>query len=486
MQIKSTIRLKFNGLFCSFVNERPVFSDLTTAPARTSVMLRTIYRRLAIPLVDLARRTDSISEYRRLDRSQWATREELHEVQMRRLRELLIHAAAHVPYYGRIFAECGLNPASVQSVEDIQSLPFLNKEIIRRERGNLLADDAPRYQPRPHRSAGTTGQPIIIQMDRRRHSIAWADMYRWWNAGGWQLGDKQFVIAGAALHPRQVSGFRARLYGKLNRFEEFTSFDLTPALLDRALRRLSQSKPPVYVRGYASSVYELAQRAAEVRWTGHVDAVFTTAEMLFPQQRARIEDSLRTRVFDQWGCRDGGISAFECDHHRCLHLAVENAVVEVIRDGRPASPGQSGEVVATDLFSYAMPIIRYKVGDWATMSSESCACGRGLPLVASVEGRVSGFLIGSDGRRIHGEFFSHVFWGTPWVRQFQVVQDDLSEIVVRIVPEPMPSKEAVEEVRALMQQQAGPHSTVRIEFVDDIPPGPMGKRQFIVCRVPSP
>jgi phenylacetate-CoA ligase len=310
-------------------------------------------------------------------------------------------------------------------------------------------------------------------------------MYRWWSAGGWRLGDKQFVIAGAALHPRRLSGFRARLYGKLNRFEEFTSFNLTSQLLDRALRRLARSKPPVYLRGYASSIYELARRAAEIRWQGRVNAVFTTAETLFPEQRATIESGLHGRVFDQWGCRDGGISAFECDRHQGLHLAVENAVVEIIRDGKPAAAGQSGEVVATDLFGYAMPIIRYQVGDVATMATESCACGRGLPLVASVEGRVSGFLIGSGGRRIHGEFFSHVFWDTPWVRHFQITQDDLAEIVVKIVPERSPEPASLEAVRRLMQEQAGPHSAIRIEFVEDIPPGPMGKRQFVICRIPS-
>lgn len=217
-----------------------------------------------------------------------------------------------------------------------------------------------------------------------------------------------------------------------------------------------------------------------------MDAIFTTAETLFPEQREQIESALHGTVFDQWGCRDGGISAFECERFLGMHLAVENAVVEICRQDEAVPTGAEGEVVATDLFSYAMPIIRYKVGDVAAMATESCTCGRGLPLVASVSGRISGFLIGTGGRRIHGEFFSHVFWETPWVNEFQIVQNQLREIVVNIVKASEPPADQLAEILRLMQEQAGADCRVRIEFVRDIPPGPMGKRQFIICRVLVP
>jgi phenylacetate-CoA ligase len=349
----------------------------------------------------------------------------------------------------------------------------------------MLADNASEFQPRTHRSAGTTGQPISILIDRMRHSIGWADMYRWWSVGGWRLGDKQFVVAGAALRPRQLSGYKAKLYTKLNHFEDYSSFDLTAEALDRLLKRLEKHKGPVFLRGYASSMHALARHASSVNWNGHVKAVFTTAETLFPEQRAQIESGLQGPVFDQWGCRDGGISAFECERHNGMHLAIENAVVEICRDGSPVANGISGEVVATDLFSYASPVIRYEVGDVAGYATASCSCGRGLPLIASVEGRVSGFLIGSGGRRIHGEFFSHVFWETPWVKQFQIEQDVPEEIVVKIVKVGVPSSDQLNGIRELMQGTTGDKCRIRIEFVDEIPAGPMGKRQFVICRIPT-
>ncbi len=448
-----------------------------------SALTRALYRYTALPVVDLARRTDSLSEYHELDRTQWLPRERLEALQLARLQRLLIHASLKVPYYHELFRTAGFDPHQLRTSGDLQVLPFLTKDILRQNSSQLMAENSAEFQPRPHRSAGTTGQPVVIQMDRKRHSIAWADMYRWWSAGGWRLGDKQFVVAGAALRPRSLSGLKAKIYARLNRFEDFTAFDLSEPVMDRLLTTLEHQTVSPFVRGYASSIASLARHASLKDWNGSVRAVFTTAETLFPEQRKLIESALHGPVFDQWGCRDGGISAFECESHRGLHLAIENAYVEFLVDGRPARPGESGEVVATDLYSYAMPIIRYRVGDFATLSGETCPCGRGLPLIQSVQGRVSGFLIGGGGRRIHGEYFSHVFWETPWVKEFQIVQERLDEILVKIVVQATPPPSQVRQISGLMQNQVGSGVRVTLQFVDELPAGPMGKRQFVICKV---
>ena len=461
-------------------------------PSLRTRMSSVLYRRVALPVVDLARRTDSIAAYRELERTQWLPTAELRQLQLLRLRALLRHAGERVPYYRDLFAELGFDPEGVRSVADLEALPTLDKATIRAEGERLMADNAEQYQPRPHRSAGTTGQPLVIQMDRARHSLGWADMYRWWAAGGWQPGDKQLVLAGSALRPRQISGLQARIYGRLNHFVEFTSFDLTESELDRALAAIVASPGLTHLRGYASSIHLLARHASSVGWKANPRRrlhVYTTAETLFPEQRARIEEYLGAHVFDQWGCRDGGISAFECDRHQGMHVAIENAVVEFVCDGRAVLPGESGEVLATDLFSYAMPMIRYRVGDRATPSDRHCSCGRGLPLIESVDGRVSGFLIGSGGKRVHGEFFSHVFWEAPWVEEFQIVQEVRDEVVVRIVPTQESLADGLDEelrqIGRVMEEQLGVDTRVRLQIVSKIEAGPMGKRQFVVCKVPD-
>jgi phenylacetate-CoA ligase len=287
------------------------------------------------------------------------------------------------------------------------------------------------------------------------------------------------------LRPRQLSGYKARIYSTLNHFEEYTAFDLTPAKMDRLLMRLEQKQGQAFVRGYASSIHAVARHATHQNWSGSVRAIFTTAETLFADQRKQIEDGLRGPVYDQWGCRDGGISAFECDRHCGMHLAIENTVVEICREGVPLPLGTIGDVVATDLFAYAMPLIRYRVGDVASLSPAGCACGRGLPLVENVLGRISGFLVGSGGRKVHGEFFSHIFWETPWVKEFQIVQDVREEIVVNIVPLESPPPAQLRALTTLMEERMGADVRVRIELVKDIPVGALGKRQFVICRIPE-
>ncbi|MBI5058229.1 phenylacetate--CoA ligase family protein [candidate division KSB1 bacterium] len=443
-----------------------------------------LYRHLAIPIVDLARRTESLRAFRELDASQWWSPERLATLQFERLKLLLIHAQTHVPYYRELFGTCGFDAQRCNTLADIAVIPLLTKDVIRRAGDRLLADNAAQFQPRPHRSAGTTGEPLVIQMDRARHSVAWGDMYRWWSAGGWSVGEKQYVVAGAALRPRRVSGAKAKLYSRLNHFEDYTAFDLTDSAMNRLLTKLAAERGAAFLRGYASSIHTLARHAEARDWQGSVRAVFTTAETLFPDQRKQIESALHTRVFDQWGCRDGGISAFECEQHQGLHLAVENAVVEVCDESGPVPAGTSGDVIATDLFSYAMPIIRYRVGDVASYATATlCACGRGLPLIASVLGRISGFLIGAGGKQIHGEFFSHVFWETPWVKEFQIVQDVPEEIVVNIVPVGPPPGGQLAEITRLMSDRVGPGVRIRVELVTEIPVGALGKRQFVICRI---
>jgi phenylacetate-CoA ligase len=390
-----------------------------------------------------------------------------------------------VPYYRDQFRECRFDPRGFASLADLSVIPMLTKQIIRREKNRLLADNAAEFHPRPHRSAGTTGEPIEIQIARARHSIAWADLYRSWSVGGWQLGDKQYVVAGAALRARRLRGAKARLYSRLNHFQDYTAFNLTEAIMDRLLAKLNTECGRAFLRGYASSMHALAKHAAARGWSGSVKAIFTSAEMLFPEQRKQIEDSLHGPVFDQWGCRDGGISAFECEAHHGMHLAIESAIVEICTAGRPVAVGETGNVVATDLFSYPMPIIRYDVGDVASYSCSECQCGRGLPLISSVLGRISGFLIGSGGRKIHGEFFSHIFWETPWVKEFQVVQDVPEEVVVRIVPSASAPHRQMNHIIALMCERVGEGVNVRIDLVERLTPGPMGKRQYVICRVPQ-
>ena len=150
---------------------------------------------------------------------------------------------------------------------------------------------------------------------------------------------------------------------------------------------------PVYLCGYPSSMHVLAEyyRRAGQR-PAPLKAVLTSAETLLDTQRRTIEETFRTRVFDQYGQTEMQSFWYECPAGR-MHAHPLAGITEILRpDGSPAAPGEMGEIVLTGLINYAMPLIRYRVGDTARASSEKCPCGRGMPVIQEIGGRLDDFV----------------------------------------------------------------------------------------------
>ena len=157
--------------------------------------------------------------------------------------------------------------------------------------------------------------------------------------------------------------------------------------------------------------------------------------------------------------------------------------MEFTRNGEPVAPNESGEMILTDLHNYAMPFIRYAVGDMGAPSAEQCPCGRGLPLVKSIEGRVQDFIVTPEGTRIHGEFFSHLFWEMTSFAQFQIVQESQDSLVIRVVPLPSANTSQLnEEPQRIIDVVRGRTGTmkIKVEQVSKLPTTKGGKHRFVI------
>jgi phenylacetate-CoA ligase len=187
-------------------------------------------------------------------------------------------------------------------------------------------------------------------------------------------------------------------------------------------------------------------------------------------------------VFNRYGCREVGIIASECPAHDGLHVAAEGLVVEVLCDGRPARPGELGAVVVTDLLNRAMPLIRYRVGDAAVPEDRPCACGRGLPRLRSVTGRVADFLVGADGRLVAGPFLAHALVAArPSLGQVQIRQDQAGVVHFRVRPGPrFRIPEDLEYLREVSHRYLGERTDVGWELVERLDAEPSGK--FLFCK----
>ncbi|MGF1503788.1 MAG: phenylacetate--CoA ligase family protein, partial [Anaerolineae bacterium] len=245
------------------------------------------------------------------------------------------------------------------------------------------------------------------------------------------------------------------------------------ALRDHAIR---------WMTGYAHAIYDLAA------WTlaggidaPHLDAVVTTSEPVTPAMRQTIESAFSTRVFEEYAALENAFLVCECEYGR-LHINPDAGLIEVVdADFQPVPPGEVGEVLATGFMRPGQPLIRYRVGDRAVLSAEPCPCGRHMPVVETVLGRVEDTVIGPDGRRVMR--FHGVFLDQPHIREGQIVQQTVDHILVRVVPAPGfgPNDEA--EIRRRVRQRLGERVTVSVQCVEHIARTPAGKFRAVVSTL---
>jgi phenylacetate-CoA ligase len=218
-----------------------------------------------------------------------------------------------------------------------------------------------------------------------------------------------------------------------------------------------------------------------------------TAGTLFPEVRDKVEQVFGAPIFNRYGSREVGDMASECDHHHGLHVVPNTHYIEILReDGTPCEPGETGEIVVTLLSNYAMPLIRYRIGDRGAWATQACTCGRNLPLLERVEGRVVDIIRTLHGNVIDGTVFNKIFYFRKWINKFQVVQEEADKFTISIVPESMtdsPERKYADDLKdiQLMLEQTMKHPVaIDFRFVPDIPPSASGKYRYIMSKVDSP
>jgi phenylacetate-CoA ligase len=242
---------------------------------------------------------------------------------------------------------------------------------------------------------------------------------------------------------------------------------------------------PVAIEAYTSALVKLARLMKTDGVTNiHVPSAIVSAETLTENNRILIEETLRCKVFNRYGSREFGNVAQECEKHIGLHINSESFLVEVISDGKPASPGKLGRLIITSFDNYAMPFIRYDTGDMGTASISNCSCGRGLPSLGSVDGRVTEFLVTPSGKLVPYLLFNYLFeqYGT-YVTQFQVRQETVDAIHVKLVPAPGFTPDVEEQLIASFRIHLGDEMSITIEKVNEIPLTSAGKQTIIESKV---
>ncbi|MDX1522223.1 MAG: hypothetical protein R3264_11385, partial [Anaerolineae bacterium] len=279
----------------------------------------------------------------------------------------------------------------------------------------------------------------------------------------------------------------------LNRLMDCTCNQFSPnayALSDESLQAFVEQirqRKPVLLYGYASSIYHLARFVRQ----NNVDdikfkSVFSSAEVLYPDQRALIEETFETKVFDRYATRELGEIGSQDESQTGLRLSVENVFVEILDDdGQPAPPGRPGQVVVTNLTNFGMPFIRYNLADvaaWHPENDKIVPGQRAHPMLSIVEGRNNDMFRTRDGRIVWGGV-TNPLWNVAGVKQFQYIQKSFDLVVVKVVVDGSLPRPVQAEVERAIHTALGPEVSVRFEFPAEIPMGKSGKHRYQICEI---
>lgn len=434
------------------------------------------------PLQERLKKHDTVRVRCGMEQSQYWPLERLEALRLDRLRALLAHAGAYVPYYRELFARIGFDPATVRGMDALQHLPFLDKPTIRAHLEALKSDQAvglARFN-----TGGSSGEPLIffIGTERVAHDVAakWRAT-RWW---GVDIGDPEIVMWGSPIELTSQDKVR-QIRDRLMRTKLLPAFEMSPEKVAGFIAEIRATRPRMLF-GYPSAFAHIARHAEQhgLRLDDlGIKVSFVTSERLYDHQRELIQRVFACPVANGYGGRDAGFIAHQCPAGG-MHLTHEDIIVEIVDEqGRALAPGQSGEIVVTHLATKDFPFIRYRTGDIGVLDDQPCACGRTLPLLREVQGRSTDFLVARDGTVMHGLALIYIVRDLPGVRQFKIVQESLDVTYIYLVTDELFDPGLIPGIVAAARARLGDGVEVRVERVASIPPERSGKYRYVVSRV---
>ena len=412
-------------------------------------------------------------------------------VSLDKTRELLVQLLTHcqqaVPYYrhailkqGDFFKE---DPESY-----LVNFPVLTKDIIRKEFDQLKSEDLAKRQWCFSTSGGSTGEPVklIQDQDYFDRSIAISKLYSKWI--GREIGEPEVYLWGSERDLFQNSmGLKAFLSNQLTNTTYLNAFRMSPQKMREFVEVLNSKRPKLIV-AYAQAIYELAKFAQEQSLTVVPQkAIVTSAGTLYPFMREKIERIFQCRVFNRYGSREVGDVACERPGFEGLWVAPWGTYVEIVDDDdNPVPPGFEGNILVTSLANYAMPLIRYKIGDRGALAAESQE-RRTVQILEKVSGRITDNFKTKNGKIVPGEYFIHllgVVLNKGGIEKFQLIQKDYDLIVLKLVVDELEkpklnTEEIINKVNLVMDEPC----FVNVEFVEDIPPLSSGKYRYTISEV---
>ncbi|KPK69347.1 hypothetical protein AMJ71_03145 [candidate division TA06 bacterium SM1_40] len=419
----------------------------------------------------------------------------IEDLQTRRLRAIVRHAYETTPYYRDRFDRAGVKVEMIKDPTDLRLIPRLTKEDLRHHAHDLMSRHYPLGSLFRSATGGSTATPIRFYQDTDSvlRRVAHTHVFNRWY--GLDLGEKMALLWGAAQDLTAIDSIKDRVKERyIFRRMILPCARLDEGMLDLYVRRLREFRPTL-LRGYTNSLFALAQYILATKSEVPLEAVVSAAEPLYPFQRPVIEEAFGAPLFEQYGSREAGLMASECQAHGPLHVDAASICLEIVdRGGKAgkddriatsdAGASREGEILVTDLFNYGMPLLRYAIGDLGRWDGDGCGCGAGLPALAQVSGRVTDSILTPDGTLVSGAALTvYLVADRPGFKQLQVVQERLEGVTVRIVPSESYTESDMEYLRRQLRRFLGTSMKIDYRFESEIPKEASGKYRYVVSSL---
>lgn len=410
--------------------------------------------------------------------TQWYNTSQLQALQLERIKMALTHAARHVPYYVKLFKEQRINVDDLRDVKDITRISYLTKATVLSNWQDLIATNLKGARASIHTS-GSTGSPLRLLQTREAVVRQNAFIHRQLEWAGYRQDDRRAWIRGDMIVPIEQRMPPYWRYNRSQRMLMMSSYHLGSHTADDYVKVLERFDP-MLIQAYPSSVVFLARflKATSRQYRGRsLRAIVTGSETLSEVDRQMLVEQMGCQVFDQYNSAER-VSLIQTCEHGQYHIASDYAFTELV----PLDGGRY-EVVGTGFNNLLMPLIRYRLGDVVELASEvdGCRCGRQLPMVKKVIGRMDDYVRTPDGRYVGR--LSNIFKGIKNLAMGQIVQESLEGVTIRIVPFAGFDRDSEQKLLKLARERLGADMVINIQLVSDIPRSASGKFKLVISKL---
>jgi phenylacetate-CoA ligase len=430
---------------------------------------------------------DIFSEYHKLKAMEFNSLGNNLKEREKRLKKILLHSWKYVPYYRKILKKAGVVKNNKVFLENFNKIPILTKSIIKNNFEDLKSKDPGYRGRRPYlnTSGGSTGEPIKFVQDRESWTKGMAVKWLFYS----------FITSFPTKHIKLWGSERDILrgsYGLRGNIKNFlynriflNAFKMTDTDMEKYVNVINEQKPEI-VESYVQSMYELGLFIKKHNLKTHSPSgIITSAGTLDSEMKKVIEQAFKCPVFNRYGSREVGDVANSCGEGDGLHVDPWNNYLEILNDSlQLCKPGERGQIYITTLNNYSMPLIRFQIGDLATpLGIKKCSCGRGLPVIENVLGRVNS-LIKTEKGTFDSTALTTSFYFHDSIRQYQLVQKAIDHVVLFVALSNKGNwvkdqKMIIEKLKKIFGNK------VRIDFqiVETIRPLKNGKFQYFISEL---